>query len=127
MRLVGYESAPSAALAPAKSPASSLRSILKKPKPVLGSATASLPTLTSTAQPSGARVSTESLPKKRRRSEAEMLLEWEMRPKAYYRNQPTLPKFQTYKRDYRSFDPYKGEQTEDNKTKDPDYNPEQER
>ncbi len=146
MRLVEDESAPSAALAPAKPPAPSLRGILKQPEPVL----------TSTAKPPRARVrfslaarvqeyshatadfattltlapivgsSTESLLKKRRRREAEILEEWNMQPEAYYKK-PTLPKFQIYKPGYKTFDPFEGEHTEDNKTKDPDYNPKQER
>lgn len=70
--------------------------------------------------------STKSLPTKRRRREAEILQEWDMLPKAYYKK-PTLPKFQIYKPGFKTFDPFEGEQTEDNKSKDPDYYPEQER
>jgi hypothetical protein len=154
MRVVEYESTPCATLASAQPPASSLRGILKQRKPVQGSATPSLPTLSSTAQPSRACVrfslaaliqeyshatadfattltlapivdgSTKSLPTKRRRSEVDMLEEWDMQPEAYY-NKPTLPKFQIYKPGYKTFDPFEGEHTEDNETKDPDYNPKQ--
>ena len=143
MCLVGYESAPCEAPAPAKPPACSSRGILKQRKHVLVGATPSLATLTSSAEPSRPRVrftlpervhvfsevtaglATKSLGKKRRRSEAEILKVWNMK-KRYYRNQPTLPKFQILKTDFRYPNPNKGKQPEDCKTKDPDYSPEHE-
>jgi hypothetical protein len=67
--------------------------------------------------------STKSSGTKRRRSEAEILEEWNMEMKAYY-NQPTLPKFEILKTDFRYPNPFRGEHTEDCKTKDPDYSPE---
>lgn len=142
MCLVGYESAPCEAPAPAKPPASSPRGILKQREHVLGDATPSLVTLTTTAEPSCPRVrfgleervhvysdasdSSTSSGRKRRRSEAEILEEWNMDKKRYYSDQPTLPKFQILKTDFRYPNPFKGEQQEDCKTKDPDYSPEHE-
>jgi hypothetical protein len=143
MCVLGYESAPCEAPAPAKPPASSPCGILKKSKQVLGDATPSLATLTGTAEPSCPRVrfsleervhessdatsaSSTSSGRRRRRSEAEILKEWNMRKKRYYKDQPTYPKFQILKTDFRYPKPFKGEQPEDCKTKDPDYLPEHE-
>jgi hypothetical protein len=133
MCVLGYESAPCEAPAPAKPPASSPRGILKKSKHVPGGATPSLATLTGTAEPSCPRVrfSLEervhvSSSKKRRRSEVQILKEWNMQKKRYYKDQPTYPKFQILQPDFRYPKPFKGEQPEDCKTKDPDYRPEHE-
>lgn len=140
MCLLGYESAPCEAPAPAKPPASSPRGILKQHKHMLEDATPSLPTLTSTAEPSCPRVrfsskesvhvysdatsaSSTSSGRKRRRSEADMLAVWDMQGEAYYSNQKTLPRFQILWPDFIYRNPNKGKQPEDCKTKDPDYNP----
>ena len=130
MCLLGYESAPCQAPAPAKPPASSPRGILKQRKHVLGDATPSLVTLTGTAEPSCPRVrfSFEERVhvysgRKRRRSEAERLKDFDMDEKSYYSNQPTLPRFQILWPDFVYRSPNRGMQPKDCNKMVPDYNP----
>lgn len=130
MCLLGYESAPREAPAPAKPPASSPRGILKKSKHVPEGATPSLMTLTGTAEPSCPRVrfSLEgrvhvSSGTKRRRSEADRLKDFDMKAENYYSKQPTYPRFQILWQDFVYPSTNRGKQPKDCNKKDPDYNP----
>lgn len=147
MCLLDYESAPCEAPAPSKPPAPSPLGILKKREHVLGDATpfchrvrfspqervhvysdatAGLPTAVgdSVASHAAVHASTKSSGKKRRRSEAEILQEFNMEKEGYYSNQPTLPRFQICWPDFIYRNPNKGNQPEDCTKRDPDYSPE---
>ena len=136
MCVLGYDSTPCEAPAPAKPSAPLRPGILKQREHVPGGATPSLATLTTTAEPSRPRVrfssqkrehvfsSTQSSDtKRRRRSEADRLKDFDMKQESFYSNQPTLPRFQILWPDFVYRSPNRGKQSKDCNKRDPDYNP----
>ena len=61
--------------------------------------------------------------KRRRRSEADRLKDFDMKQESFYSNQPTLPRFQILWPDFVYRSPNRGKQSKDCNKRDPDYNP----